>query len=398
VAEPPKDAILPPSAADRAKLAALEKAGAGVHGPEADGGYVVRVERDTKLAPALASLRGLNCVGNLSLDHPDLTDADLAALDGLTQLHSLVVQCPRALGRGFAVLAKFPRLASLAVIGPVTDDVCQPVAAATGLVEVRFVGVQVTDSGLAELRSLPLLESLGLEGAKVTGTGFAGPGWAKLREIDLTQSTVQDVAALASLPALQMLKLSGTRVTDAGLHRLAGLKLTDLDLSDTRVTDTGVRSLGKVDALRTLDLSGTAVSGAAFDSLPTSLRKLTLDGTKFDDAGAAHLSRLSELATLSAARCPVSDAGLASLGKLSKLTKVTLAGTGAGDGTARVLGALPALEVAGFDRTALTDAGLRELARAPRLRFVEARGTKVTKKGAADAVKFGPDGLRVEAG
>src|SRR5436309_94885 len=65
---PGANPVPPLTAADTAKLEALQKAGAGVHGPEDDGGYVVRFERDTKFEAALASLRGLKCVTNLTFD------------------------------------------------------------------------------------------------------------------------------------------------------------------------------------------------------------------------------------------------------------------------------------------------------------------------------------------
>lgn len=398
---PPKDAVPPPSPADRARLTALEKAGAAVHGPEADGGYVVRIERDTKLEPALAALRGLTCVGNLTFDRDELLDSALAALDGLDNLDALVVQASRVGAGGFAVLPKLKRLKSLVVVGPLPDAACAHIAVAKGLQEVRLIGAAVTDAGLAELAALPLLDTLSLEGTKLEGTAFARPGWSKLRDLDASRTGISGTGAEAvgKLPALEILKVASYGFSSVDLDKLRNAKaLTELDLSDAAVTDAGIPLLAGMNGLRVLNLSGTQVSGQAFDHLPTSLRKLTLDDSKFNDDGAKHLARLTELTTLSAEKCVVSDSGLAALGGLKKLTKVTLTGTKAGDGTARVLGTLPALEVANFSRTGLTDAGLRELVRAPRLRFVEARGSKVTKQGAAEGVKFGPDGLRIDAG
>lgn len=64
VVVPPKDKVVvapvptpvPVAPADRAKLDALEKAGAGVHEAQ-DGGYVVRVEPTTDLAAASRTSR-----------------------------------------------------------------------------------------------------------------------------------------------------------------------------------------------------------------------------------------------------------------------------------------------------------------------------------------------------
>ena len=395
------DAGPPLTPADAAKLEALQKAGAGVHGPEDDGGYVVRIEQDTKLESALASLRGLKRVTNLTFDNGELTDDALAVLEGLENLNALVLlQCKQVTGTGFAVLPKLTRLKTFNVVGPLTDAACPHIAGVKSLQEVRLVGTKVTDAGLRELRELPLLDTLGLEGTPIDGSGLGQPGWPKLRELDAPNTLLgsRGLGEVAKLPAIEIVRLGSAPVTDGALHGLRYTKtLTELHLSGTKVTDTEMRELGGLDKLRVLDVSNTVVQGDGFDRLPTSLRKLVLDGSKFDNRGAKHLARLTELVTLSAAGCPVSDAGLVALKSSTKLTKVTLADTKAGDATARLLGALPLLEIAGFDRTPLTDAGLRELARAPRLRFVEARGTKVTKPGAAEAVRFGTPGLRVEA-
>src|SRR5262245_8361074 len=168
--EPPPpivDAGPPLSPADAAKLEALQKAGAGVHGPE-DGGFVVRIERDTKLESALASLRGLKCVTNLTFDNEDVTDDSLAVLDGLINLNALVLlECKQVTGTGFSVLPKLTQLKTLNVVGPLTDAACKHIAGVKSLQELRLINTKITDPGLRELRELPALELLGLEGTPI---------------------------------------------------------------------------------------------------------------------------------------------------------------------------------------------------------------------------------------
>jgi internalin A len=395
------DAVPPLTPADTAKLEALQKAGASVHGPEDDGGYVVRIEQDTKLESALAALRGLKCVTNLTFDNGELTDSALASLEELEYLSALVLsQCSRVSGTGLSVLSKLMRLKAISVVGPLTDVGCKHIASAKALQEVRLIGTKVTAAGLRELAALPKLDTLAFDAIQVTGGCFVAPGWSKLRDLDASRAAFVDreIEALAALPAIEVLRLDSTGITDNELVRFRGAKaIAELYLSDTRITDTGLRELAGLTKLRVLDVSKTKITGVTFDRLPAgAMRKLVLDGTGFNDEGAAHLARFTELVTLSAAGCPVSDAGLKGLSKLTKLTKADLSDTKAGDGATGLLGALPALELVSLDRTALTDAGLKELVRAPRLRFVEARGTKVTKPGAAEAIRFGPPGLKVE--
>jgi internalin A len=399
---PPPPPAVPVTPADKARLNAAEKAGATVYEAQ-NGGYEVRIEPTSDAAAILAGLKSTKCVVALSVEGEKLTDDALNHLDGFDHLERLTLhRCPNVNGTGFAGLPKLPRLKSLAVSEcPLTDVACPPIGRTGSLEEVRLIRTKVTDDGLRQLAGLAAMETLGLEGTQVTGAGFAGPGWAKLREIEAPNAALSDAGleAVGKLPALAVLRVDSCNVTDAGLHHLRNTKtLAELSLAGTKVTDRGLASLKGLDKLRALDVSKTAVQGSALAELPAAaMRKLVLDSTRFDDTGAKHLARFTGLTTLSASDCPVTDAGLIGLKELKKLTKVNLSGTKAADGVAKLLGTLPELEVATLDRTGLTDAGLRELVRAPRLRFVEARGTKVTKRGVIDATKFGPPGLRVDA-
>lgn len=94
-----------------------------------------------------------------------------------------------------------------------------------------------------------------------------------LRVLDLSYTSVSDLAPLASLTALQSLKLRNTQVTD--LIPLAGLSgLQTLDLDSTQVTD--LVPLAGLSALQTLYLDSTRV---------TDLRPLLSLNVLWDTAG-----------------------------------------------------------------------------------------------------------------
>jgi hypothetical protein len=402
--EPPKppEAVLV-SPEDKARISAAEKQGAAAY-EGTNGGYEVRIERDADAGAVLAALAGAKCVVGLSVEGDSLTDAALAPAGGFEQLERLTLHnCPKLTGAGFEALAKLPRLKAVAVSEcPLADGACKSLGRVKSLEEVRLVRTKVTDAGLRELAALPALELLGLEGMPASGTGFASPGWPKLRDLDAARSGLTDAGmkAVAELPALVSLRVDGCAVTDAGLLPLErAKKLAELSLSETKVTDAGLEVIRGVKTLRTLEVANTAVTGVGFGRAEygASLRKLDAGGAKIDDSGAGNLARFPGLTSLSLAGCPVSDAGLAGpLKRMKSLSKCDLSGTQVGDEAAKAVGALPGLEDANFARTKLTDAGLKALASRSKVRLIDARGTNVTKEGAARA-KMGRNRLEVRA-
>ncbi len=399
----PEPEPVPVTPADKTKLETAEKKKARVEGPQANGGYRVTIDASADPAEVLAILKGTKCVIDLTIEGAILTNDTLKWLDGFDYLESLaLIRCDMATGTGFGALARLPRLKTVSIAG----------------------GAKITDAGLRELAQLPALDTISLDSVPISGVAFAAPGWAKLREISATKTSFDDAGleAVAGLPVLESLDIHATKVSDAGVKHLeraksltylvldntgvgdAGLvalgklpALKELHLEGTKVTDTGVSALGDAGALRVLNLEKTAVTGSAFATFPqpSALRKLNLNGTKFTDANGPYLARFTALTNLSLIACPVTDAGLTSLADLKKLTNLNLSGTKTGDGTAKLVGALPQLEIATFDGTALTDAGLKDAAQGVRLKFLYARNTKVTKRGAVEAAKFAREGVKV---
>lgn len=380
-----------PSAADRAGIEAAAKCGATVH--DAEGGYEVRVERDTRAAEALAALAGNTSVVSVGIENDALTDADLGHLSGCANLARLtLLNCPKVTGTGLSALAGCKKLKALSATAcALTDAAPRALASVAALEELTLDGAKLTDAGLRALATLPALEVLSLEGTPVTGTAFAAPGWAKVRELNLARAAVSDEggAAVLALPLLARLTADRTPITDAGLPGLARAKnLVELSLSATRITDVSVRLAVQNENLRSLDVSETHIGGGWLARVPERprLRKLNVARTKFDDEGAALLVRFPNLSRFDASGCEsLTDKGLTALGAVRALTAVELSATAAGDATAAALAQLPELTDAGFGRSKLTDAGAKLLGSAAKLRVLDARGTKVTREGAERA-------------
>ena len=137
-----------------------------------------------------------------------------------TALEALVEIFERARGReneqGEVVEVYLP--------GPeVTDASLAHLAGLTALELLILDGTQVTDAGLAHLSGLTALKELRLDFTQVTDAGLAHlTGLTALKALDLigTQVTDAGLAHFAGLAALETLDLAGTQVTDAGVAAL----------------------------------------------------------------------------------------------------------------------------------------------------------------------------------
>lgn len=110
-------------------------------------------------------------------------------------------------------------------------------------------GTDVSDSGLAVLRDLPLLRDLDLSGAsKKKRSDFSDGGLERLRGLPLTSLNLG----------------GGWNFTDRGLEALRGMRLKSLDLSDCRFSSDGLNVLRRM-PLSSLNLSG--LEGASFEGL-----------------------------------------------------------------------------------------------------------------------------------
>jgi internalin A len=178
----------------------------------------------------LRALSGLAQLEGLDLLRTGITDDGLPSmLEGMTGLRWLSVYDAQISGPGLEKLRDCPRLLSLRLQCPLTDD------------------------GLASLAEVPQLEYLQVN--RATGLVITDRG----------------LAHLGKLTNLTQLVINGSQFGDDGLRQLAGLtSLTDLRLnaSQASFTDDGLAHLKGLTNLKTLTLQGaSAFSPAALDDL-----------------------------------------------------------------------------------------------------------------------------------
>ncbi len=231
-----------------------------------------------------------------------ITDADLATLDGLTQLKALWIRDVPITGSGLA-------------------DV-------HGLTELEVLGLErtkVDDASLQHLKEMPKLINLHLDRTSVTDAGLAYLVGAKLTA----------------------LRLGGTNVTNAGMAHIKSLSsLVDLDLENaTQISDAGVAHINQLPNLRKLNLQATGITDTGVAHLREfNLVVLGLRGTQTSDAALEHLSSMKNLSALSVGKA-VTDAGLEHLKGLNKLVHLNVQGTKVTDnGLQQLRNALPNLK------------------------------------------------------
>jgi Leucine-rich repeat (LRR) protein len=145
-----------------------------------------------------------------------------------------------------------------------------------------------------------------------------------LVDLNLAQTSVDDLAPLTGLTALQSLGLTGTAVADLSpLARLTALQ--HVALSQTSVADLG--PLANLTALNSLSIDETGVTDLSPLAELTSLQGLILDKTAV--ANLAPLSGLTGLHSLYLSRTAVAD--LSPLAGLSALRRLFLTGTAVAD-------------------------------------------------------------------
>jgi hypothetical protein len=95
--------------------------------------------------------------------------------------------------KDYSVLAKKTQVVVLQMANPdVTDATLEYLKGMSHLKELDLNGTRVTDAGLATLKGLPALETLRLRGTKVTDAGFRDSlaGMESLKQLDLRETQV----------------------------------------------------------------------------------------------------------------------------------------------------------------------------------------------------------------
>lgn len=291
---------------------------------------------DADLAP-LAKLRRLRSVYLFS---PKFTTGALAHLAGATGLRSLPfgegAPKPPYTDQTLSHLARLDKVEELYLNGPeVTDAGLKHLAGMTGLRAVTLKEMtKVTAEGMRVLAALPNLTSLKiLRGKCPTAEAFAGlAGAPKLKELTCEPGSDGYLTTVGRLPAVEDLSVTNFYPD-----------------KDFPLTDAGLAGLKGATRLRKFSFSGPIpASNAGFADLAalgelTDLR-LVGNSTSITDAGVTALAKLSKLQLLRLDGLPVTDAGVASLADLPDLRSLSLNATGVTSGVADVLARFPKLE------------------------------------------------------
>lgn len=259
-----------------------------------------------------------NSTKSVSMGGYLVTDADLARLEGMTQLQSLNLANSQVTDAGLERLKGLTNLQSLNLtFTKVTDAGLERIKGLTTLQSLSLHGIGVTDAGLLHLKGLTRLRSLSLYGTKVTEAGLAQlKAFAQLESLDLgaTRITGSGLVHLKALTKLESLELIWTNVSDAGLEQLKGFtRLRSLNLWGIRpqVTDAGLERLKELTNLQSLNLGRSGVTDVGLGHLKgmTKLQSLNLAETNVTDAGLEQLKGLTKLQSLGIWATKVTDMG-----------------------------------------------------------------------------------------
>ena len=194
---------------------------------------------------AIPRLRWLHC------QDPVSADEGFIALGRCTTLESLAARvCRRMTDRGFAAIARLPRLRSLGLGGPrIPDAAMAHLADAPALVDLG--PILFGDDAFEHVARIPRLERLTNMYNRSTGDGAT--------------------RHLRAHPTLVYYGAFGTQITDESLRILAGLpRLETVEFTNCEfITDDGVRELAALPHLRRVSVgSSVRATGAWRTSMP----------------------------------------------------------------------------------------------------------------------------------
>ncbi len=289
-------------------------------------------------------------------------------------------------------LARAGMLLSLEQVSVVGDQTRPSHVTEAGLAHLRNLktlrtlglrNTPMSDAAMAQISQLQSLEYLGFMHAQLTDSGLAQLGRLKrLRHLGLylcSRYTGAGLSFLKDLPQLESLLLYGQEITDQAAVNIAGAKnVRTLDLRDTAITDEGLRHLAgltKVEILFLFPVSTDVKDGQIVRSTEprisnaglqyigqmTNLRGLMLSSARVTAHGLKHLAGLKHLETLDVSCTDVSDEGLENLKGLVQLRYLGLGYTRITNVSAESLAALPNLIELGVGSTRMTAEGVARL-------------------------------------
>jgi Leucine-rich repeat (LRR) protein len=271
---------------------------------------------------------------------------------------------------GLAHLKDLTTLVSLG-LGDVkyTDAGLKNLSGLTNLEELYLSGDQLTDASLAPVAKLTKLRKLSVYGSKLTAAAYAHlADLTQLEEVTLGGFSVEVgdecLAHMKKMTKLRTLGIGKEKLTDAGMAHVKNFaELRELRIEGPKVTAAGLESLAALKKLETLTvLSCPAINGDGMAALKglTNLQGLELVYCGQIDAKAtAHLKGLTKLKKLRFDG--VQDEALEGIAGLKNLEDLQLFYTSVGDPGLKHLGGLTGLRSLNLMKTRVTDAGLKHL-------------------------------------
>ena len=307
----------------------------------------------------LAVFRSLPDVTILELNNnPDVSDAGLEHLSGLSKLRVLYLHRSNVKGPGIRHLPD-----SLVVLDlgftPLEDEGLVHLKNMRRLKFLRLSHTNVTDEGISNLSGLVALEELALDGTDVTDAGLDHVKTiANLKQLSIGHTNVTAASAkrlqqtlpnctifpelkwLDARPEDKELWPDGYKPSTAEILAKIG-ELGDADvkvdttspeqpiisfrLFDSTISDESlIRLLAEMPELEQLNLRRVLVGDRLAKELPrlSKLWFLSLDDSRITDDGLAYIGQLASLKKLSLSNTKISDAGLMKLAGLKNLEAV----------------------------------------------------------------------------
>lgn len=324
------------------------------------GSVTTLTSKSFKLIPQLFDLQ---C---LFLDSTSITDADLSEFAQMELLYWLDLSGTTVGDAGLRTLAKYPSLQTL-VLYRMSRMTTTGVGMLSDLQRLRVLHIDVSTDPDGMTRKIGGFEKLyeleigpitddhcrnltGLRSLCILDVGNRYAYDAIKREVarsTYNQITDTGLKTLTKLENLRSLNLTGNGVTLVGVKEMANLKnLQELNLHWTSTTDAGLQQVAKVKTLRMLDVGRTTIGRAGLKellSLPI-LEALSVEATQVDDEGLRDLTRVRTLRDLNLSYTKVSLQGVKEMDNLADLRKLSLNRTNITDATLPMLYYLKALE------------------------------------------------------
>ncbi|MDR2440306.1 MAG: hypothetical protein LBE12_13180 [Planctomycetaceae bacterium] len=253
-----------------------------------------------------------------------LTDNSLKEIAKLKELTELVVNYCNFSEFGMMDISELPKLTTL---------------------DIR-ANMQVGNSGLNYLTSLPLLKSLKHLSPAVDDTGLEaltavkGLETLEIQDFNITDRSGQFIRQFENLSNLIIMRCQG--FGSSGILELKGMKLNRLTLRGLpSINDTGMEVFRELTTLKRLYLN---------------------ELTSISDAGILNLVYLKDLDTLDIWEIPITDQALETISKLTNLKTLLLRSTQITDASVDLLLAMPKLENLTLkDNTNVTQTALNKL-------------------------------------